>query len=320
MASWLFILGTGAIVTNALVVRNTKCPLHLTVDGAVSGSVGQISSGQVRAGQAINSAVFMLDDGGLTDSNSRGSPSYVLQCDQGQTPDGGFSIGCDGGVAYKGQPAFYECRTEKDGQYNIYLEPKGADCAKVTLGSDGCHSQCPDAPAQPQPQPQPQPPKACPASLEGPYEYPHMIAHLDKSHPDTYSGSSYFGLVSHSISSIFNFDLPAGDEGKRCSLVFLLPRNEELQTSSFSLSGDGRLGFSRLKSPATEHTTFNSKPAQQDDLGVIVAVPGNSYTIATFDCPADQRVGFEVSAVGGTYLKYFQDYNPSAIGLYITKC
>ncbi|PHH59421.1 hypothetical protein CDD81_3207 [Ophiocordyceps australis] len=306
------------MVVNALVVHNTECLLHLTVDGAVSGPVGQISSGQVRAGQAINSAVFALDDGGLTDSNSRGCwwtpPSYVLQCDQGQTPDGGFSVGCDGAVSYKGQAAFYECQTEKNGQYNIYLEPKGVDCAKVTLRSDACHSECPHAPAQPQP------PKACPASLEGPYEYPHLIAHVDKSHPDTYSGTSYFGLVSYSISSIFNFDLPASDKGKRCTLVFLLPRNEELQTSSFSLWGDGRLGFSWLKGPATEHTTYDSKPAQQRDLGVVMAVPGNSYTVATFDCPADQRVGFEVSAVSGTYLKYFQDYNPSAIGLYMTKC
>ena len=51
-----------------------------------------------------------------------------------------------------------------------------------------------------------------------------------------------------------------------------------------------------------------------------VVAPGNAYTIASFPCPAGQTVSYEVKAVGDTYLRDFQDYNPSPIGVYITKC
>ena len=39
-----------------------------------------------------------------------------------------------------------------------------------------------------------------------------------------------------------------------------------------------------------------------------------------FPCPAGTAVSFELKASGDTHLKYFQDWNPSPIGLYITKC
>lgn len=179
--------------------------------------------------------------------------------------------------------------------------------------SDGCHKDCP-------PPPPPPPKDTCPTNLNGPYEFPHLIIPVDKSNPDAAKGTSYFGDINGDVSSIFNFDIPGGDAGKKCSLVFLFPEQKDLETSSFTFKGDGKLDFAKLKDAATGGTTYNNQPAKETDYGVVTVAPGNSYNIATFDCPAGERVGFEISAAGDTDLHYFQDYNPSPIGLYITKC
>jgi len=75
-----------------------------------------------------------------------------------------------------------------------------------------------------------------------------------------------------------------------------------------------------LSGVATSATSYANAPGVKTDYGVITVKPGNSYSIATFACPAGTAVSFEVKASGDTCLRYFQDYNPSPIGLYITKC
>ena len=44
--------------------------------------------------------------------------------------------------------------------------------------------------------------------------------------------------------------------------------------------------------------------------------------MASFDCPAGEEVSFKIAAAGGgddaTSLRFFQDYNPCPIGLFIT--
>ena len=71
---------------------------------------------------------------------------------------------------------------------------------------------------------------------------------------------------------------------------------------------------------ATQSTDYANAPGVKTDYGVTTVAPGNSYNIATFDCPAGTAVSFELKASGDTSLTYFQDYNPSPIGLYITTC
>ncbi|KND91246.1 hypothetical protein TOPH_04183 [Tolypocladium ophioglossoides CBS 100239] len=144
--------------------------------------------------------------------------------------------------------------------------------------------------------------------------FPHLIVPVDKSHPDTAFGTSLFSEVSSTIASIFNFDIPPGDAGKTCSLVFLFPKQQDLKTSSYNFSGDGKLDFSELKLPATTGTTYNNQPAKGQDYGVVTVTPGNSYSITTFDYPAGQRLGFEIMEAGNTFLKFFQDFNPAPIG------
>ncbi|KAL4784826.1 ubiquitin 3 binding protein But2 C-terminal domain-containing protein [Aspergillus varians] len=171
--------------------------------------------------------------------------------------------------------------------------------------------------------PQPQPSSSggnCPADLSGNYETPHLIIPVDSSSPDYAPGTSYNGSVTSTISTIFNFDIPASDAGKTCSLVFLFPKQEDLETSAFSFSGDGKVQFGALESPAQQDTSYNTAPAVAHDYGVFTVAPGNAYVISTVECPAGQSVGFEMTNSGSTNLDFFEDWNPSPIGLFITVC
>ena len=164
-------------------------------------------------------------------------------------------------------------------------------------------------------------PSGYPARLSGQYEYPHLIVPISKDTPYTAQGTSYNGTISPSTSSIFNFDIPTEDSGKTCSLVFFLPSHDKLTTSAFDLSGSGGFDVALLKSPATEQTTYRSVPDPVEDLGGPSSVsPGNEYVISSAPCQAGSRQGYKVSATGSFDLNYFQDNNPSPIGLYITIC
>lgn len=162
---------------------------------------------------------------------------------------------------------------------------------------------------------------SCPANLNGAYEYPHLIVPVDSANPSKAYGTSYNGTISSTVSTIFNFDIPASDAGKTCSLVFLLPQKSQLETSDYTFNGQGGLKITGLSSPATEQTTYSSVPAANSLTGSIPSVSaGNSYVVLTESCPAGQRVGFEFSSTGGLELNFFEDYNPSPLGVYITVC
>lgn len=176
-------------------------------------------------------------------------------------------------------------------------------------GTEGCTAKYP--PTTTETPTSPPTSTGCPANLSGNYEYPHLIVPIDSSNPDTAEGTSYSGTISSTVSSIFNFDIPHSDSGKTCSLIFLFPNQSDLETSSFTFSGDGKVDVAELKAPATAETTYNNAPGVMNDFGTVTIAPGNSYLIATFDCPAGERVGFEVSNAGSTDLNFFQDYNPS---------
>lgn len=162
---------------------------------------------------------------------------------------------------------------------------------------------------------------SCPASLSGDFQFPHLIVPVDKSQPDTATNTGYNGHFSPTISSIFNFDIPPSYQGRTCTLVFLFPNRESLQTSNYTVSGTGGIDIAQLVSPATSATTYNNQPAVNVTVGSIPdLLAGNSYTISSGPCYAGERIGYKVSATGSLDLNYFQDYNPSPIGLYITAC
>ncbi len=161
----------------------------------------------------------------------------------------------------------------------------------------------------------------CPASLSGNHEFPHLIVPVYKDASTKAGGTNYNGTFSPTVSSIFNFDIPESDSGKTCSLVFLLPNKDELVSSAFTLSGSGGLNVARLKSPATEQTSYNTVPSVDYDMGGPTSVtPGNEYVINSRPCSAGQTISFEVSATGSLALNYFQDSTAAAIGFYVTVC
>ncbi|KAH9904452.1 ubiquitin 3 binding protein But2 C-terminal domain-containing protein [Xylariomycetidae sp. FL2044] len=167
-------------------------------------------------------------------------------------------------------------------------------------------------------------PATCPAggvSTAAEYNLPHLIVPIDSSQPSTALGTSFFGQVSATVSTLFNFDVPASDAGRTCTLWFLFPSADTLETSDFTFSGTGALAFTFLEGAATASTTWDSAPAVWGGEGRFDVAPGNAYELISFACPAAGSVlTVKMADVEGepTDLSYFQDYNPCPIGLFIT--
>lgn len=147
--------------------------------------------------------------------------------------------------------------------------------------------------------------------VNGSFEFPHLIILIDSSSPNKAAGTSFNGTVTSTMSSIFNFDFLPSSANKQCSLVFLFPTQDKLETSAFSFSGDGAIRFLELQAPASSSTSFSNAPQVKVDFGVTNVSPGHTYTIATFACPAGQTVAFELKNDGSTNLDFFEDFNPS---------
>jgi len=162
---------------------------------------------------------------------------------------------------------------------------------------------------------------SCPVNLSGTWEYPHFIIPVSKSNPAKAYGTSYNGTLTTDISTTFTFDLPTSYEGKTCSLIFLLPQLSQLETSSYSLSGNGSLDIYELGSAVDPSVTYSSLPTGTKIGSVPCVEAGNSWLISSHTCAAGSRISFEfVVASGDLALVYFQDYNPSPIGAYISVC
>lgn len=161
---------------------------------------------------------------------------------------------------------------------------------------------------------------ACPTSLTGAYQTPHLIVPISSEHPDWAYGTSYNGQINSTTSTIFNFDIPQDYKGKQCSIVFLFPSKKDLETSSYEFGGSGSLDVTELSTAASQKTSWSNAPSVKKDLGSIALQSGNSYVVATSDCQAGTTQSIELSSKGGLSLNFFEDYNPSPLGLYITSC
>jgi hypothetical protein len=193
------------------------------------------------------------------------------------------------GVIYQSLTLFQE-------EANIYHTPGGTNCGEITLKADGCFSGC---------SPPPPPPARCPTNLNGVFEFPHLIIPIGSSNPNKAPGTSYFSEVTSTISRIFNFDIPASDTGKACSLAFLFSTQSHLTTSSVTFSGNGGIDFSLLNGVANSATFYANAPGVKTDYCVTTVVPGNSYSIATFPYPGGTTISFELKASGNISLDYF---------------
>jgi hypothetical protein len=147
-----------------------------------------------------------------------------------------------------------------------------------------------------------------------------LIVPISSEHPDWAYGTSYNGQINSTTSTIFNFDMPQEYKGKQCSLIFLFPNKKDLETSSYEFSGSGSLDVTALSSAANQKTSWSNAPSVKKDLGSIAIQPGNSYVVATGDCQAGTTQSVELSSKGGLSLDFFEDWNPSPLGLFITSC
>jgi glucan endo-1,3-beta-D-glucosidase len=161
----------------------------------------------------------------------------------------------------------------------------------------------------------------CPADINGAYQYPHLIVPVDAANPNKAYGTQYNGTFNSKVSTIFNFDIPASYAGKTCSTVFLFPELDQLETSSYSFNDKGGFTIAVLNGVADESTTYANAPAVAKQIGSVESLKrGSSYTLSQDACPAGTRVSFEITSTGGSSLEWFEDYNPSPLGLYVRAC
>ncbi|KAI7487258.1 hypothetical protein KC367_g2365 [Hortaea werneckii] len=205
--------------------------------------------------------------------------------------------------------------------------PNGATCIS-TMGSLTLYTPMPTTtkPASTSSMPTQQPPmstkpanmpKSCPGKLGKVFEFPHQIIHINSAEPDKAYGNFFNGTMTSTISSMFNFDIPADAAGKTCSLEFMFPAQDQLETSAYTISGDGKANFYTLDKPAHKSNTFNTSPKSDKYLGEYTLTPGSSSRIHSMACPAGKTIGIWMFSATGSSLNYFQDFNPCPIGLFM---
>ena len=99
----------------------------------------------------------------------------------------------------------------------------------------------------------------------------------------------------------------------------MLPLKSELQTSDYRLSGSGKSTISRLDGTVKEHTTWDSKPKAEAQVASVEMTPGHSWTVDSGVCE-EGTLSYEVCGGGDFELMWFQDWNPSPIGLFVRGC
>lgn len=175
--------------------------------------------------------------------------------------------------------------------------------------------------------------RACPGELTGRWESPRLIVPVDHAHPNTAYGKSDIGEVSSTISSVFKFSIPGDSEANACTVVFLVPDEEQHAASSeaevaFNMTGSGAVEFTRLGGNVDIKTTLNNLPDVAQSYRRLTVAADNAYTIDSFACTAGSDVVVEMASVpssllsssGETELKFRQhseDDGKCPLGLYV---
>lgn len=161
---------------------------------------------------------------------------------------------------------------------------------------------------------------ACQTGLSGAYQTPELIIPVNSASPDTAYGTVYSPSINSENSTIFNFNVPSSYSGKTCSVIFLWPTQSELETSSYTTSGSGGCSFEKMSAVATSSTTYDSMGSGSVIGSISSASAGNSYVAWTGSCAAGTTESIMMSATGGLSLTFFEDWNPSPIGVFMTAC
>jgi len=159
--------------------------------------------------------------------------------------------------------------------------------------------------------------KASPTELSGSYEYPHLIVPIDKSKPETALGAGYEGVISPTVSSLFNFDIPESYAGKTCNLVILFPDGSQQWHPTATFGNPGGITVQQLATPASTAMTYVNVPSGQIVGSVSHLEAGHGYTISTGPCAAGKTLGYRIDSANGLNLQFFQSISPP-LGFFIT--
>jgi hypothetical protein len=151
------------------------------------------------------------------------------------------------------------------------------------------------APASSAPAPSATPAGKCPLNLvAGAYEYPHALR--------VNGVNGYNLVVDKNTKTDVVFDIPQADAGKTCSTYFTLPNKSDLVTSSYTLTGAGAINVMK---DGKVVSTFTPQA-------------GKAYLIESGKCAAGQSLTYTFSTTDSVSYNGFNDYNPCALGAFVT--
>ncbi|KAJ4299151.1 hypothetical protein N0V90_004395 [Kalmusia sp. IMI 367209] len=76
----------------------------------------------------------------------------------------------------------------------------------------------------------------CPHDLKGDFESPYLIAPVDKAQPDKVASNTWNGSISDHTCTLYNFNIESRHLGKKCSLIWLFPEENDPETSSYTFN------------------------------------------------------------------------------------
>lgn len=131
-------------------------------------------------------------------------------------------------------------------------------------------------------------------------------------------GNGFTAQLSSSISTVFVFDIRPEYQGKTCNLVFYVPPTTPSGgLAPYNIKTPGGINVSRLTNHiATPKINANSV-GSSTPIGTVPSVqPASEYTIGSAPCDAGRRVGYQVDAIGGFTMDFFQMTSPP-LGLFV---
>jgi len=138
----------------------------------------------------------------------------------------------------------------------------------------------------------------CPLDLvKGTYEYPHLL--------EINGVNGYFGRVDRASNTSLTFDIPSSDAGKTCNTYFLLPAKATLETSDYNLT-------------MSNGAKISVDNAAGKTVAQFAPVADNKYLVESQACPAGGQVKYGMSTKDSGSLSWFNDWNPCALGMFIT--
>jgi glucan endo-1,3-beta-D-glucosidase len=157
--------------------------------------------------------------------------------------------------------------------------------------------------------------QGCPLDLSGPYLAPSLIIPLSKMIMNKTAGTSYYGYLSTTTSTVFTFDVPSSATGKTCQLIFMLTGGR------YSITGRGQLVAYSLDTPVGGATSYEALP-QKDLLGQSQSDVdmGVNVIFGRERCGGAGQRSFLIESTGNLNLTYFQTRGEPAVGAWIRIC